>query len=303
MIVPGLLLLFLRAFPLTAQPVEEGWKQINGVRLYYKMIGSGEPILVVHGGPGLEHSYFLPQMEDLARTHRLIFFDHRGHGKSDIPGDTTAMGITNFVNDIEELRKEFNLGTMNLMGHSWGGLVAMWYAVTYPHNLKSLLLINSTSPRSEDRIIGMAEVSKRTTRQDSVDRAAILRSEDFRARKAEAFERLFRINFRALLADRRFADSLRLRFPPDYAVRNRVLQYLRKDLDSYDLTNDLRLIDVPTLILHGDSDPTPVEISRSLQSHIHGSTLVILERAGHFPFVEQPTAFRTAIDTFLNSLE
>jgi proline iminopeptidase len=295
-------LLFL-SLSLSVLNLEEGWKHINGVRLYYKTNGSGEPILIVHGGPGLDHSYFLPQMEPLGRTSRLIFFDQRAHGKSDIPQDSTAMGILNFVNDIEELREEFGLGRMNLLGHSWGGLVAMWYAVTYPQNLKSLILVNSAGPRSEDRFVASTELARRVTRQDSLDRASVLQSEDFRARDAAAFARLFRISFRPTMFNRSVADSLTLEFPADYAVKNRMLQYMRKDLERYDLTDKLRMISVPTLIVHGEHDAIPAVIPQSIRSHIHRSTLVTLERCGHFPFLEQPAAFFKAIQDFLRSIQ
>ncbi len=113
-------------------PTEKGYKIINGVSLYYETIGDGTPIVVVHGGPGLDHSYLLPQMGELAKGYKLIFYDQRAMGKSSADFDTNLMTMNSFVEDLEGIRKAFGLEKMNLMGHSWGGLVSMFYAIRYP---------------------------------------------------------------------------------------------------------------------------------------------------------------------------
>ncbi len=119
----------------TSVSIEEGFTQINGTQLFYKIIGKGTPIVILHGGPGLDHSYLLPQMAELAKTHKLIFFDQRASGKSSVDSDTNSTTMKNLVEDVEGIRKAFKLGKMNLMGHSWGGLLAMFYAIRFPNNI------------------------------------------------------------------------------------------------------------------------------------------------------------------------
>lgn len=96
--------------------------------LFYKVIGSGTPIFVLHGGPGMDHKYFLPHLENLGNTFQFIFFDQRICGKSSWDLDSTSINMSSFVKDIEAVRKHFQLEKINLLGHSWGGLLAMWYA-------------------------------------------------------------------------------------------------------------------------------------------------------------------------------
>ena len=122
---------------------EEGTKKVNGAELYYKIMGSGEPIVILHGGPGLEHTYFLPQMGELAKNYKLIFYDQRTSGGSISSTDSSSITLGNFVEDLEGIRKAFDLDKMNLLGHSWGGMLAMFYATKYPENLNSLMLISS----------------------------------------------------------------------------------------------------------------------------------------------------------------
>ncbi len=121
--------------------------------------------------------------------------------------------MRHFINDIEEIRKTFNLGKMNLMGHSWGGLLAMFYGITYPENLKSLLILNSTPANSEL----MAKTLPRLTPEDSLQRLEILNSDALKNRESAAFEKLFRIHFRGAFYDRSLADSLTLTFQPGFA--------------------------------------------------------------------------------------
>ena len=275
--------------------VEEGQREINGTQLYTKVMGEGEQIVILHGGPGMDHTYFLPQMAELAETHKLIFFDQRVSGRSSLDVDSSAITMRHFIDDIEEIRKTFNLGKMNLMGHSWGGLLAMFYGITYPENLKSLMILNSTPASSEL----MAKTMRRFTREDSLQRVEILNSNAFKNRESIAYEKLFRIHFRAAFYDRSLADSLTLTFQPDFAETSVKLQNLFKDIASYDIYHDLSKINCPTLVVHGDHDNNPLAGSKKIHENIPNSKFVLLKNCGHFPFVETPDAFFKTIRDFL----
>ncbi|MCH8954026.1 alpha/beta fold hydrolase [candidate division KSB1 bacterium] len=275
--------------------IEEGLREINGTQLYTKVMGEGEPIVILHGGPGMDHTYFLPQMAELAETHKLIFFDQRVSGRSSLDVDSSAITMRHFIDDIEEIRKTFNLGKMNLMGHSWGGLLAMFYGITYPENLKSLMILNSTPASSEL----MAKTLPRLTPEDSLQRLEILNSDAFKNRESAAFEKLLRIHFRGAFYDRSLADSLTLTFQPDFAETSVKLQNLYKDIASYDIHHDLSKINCPTLVVHGDHDDNPLEGSQKIHENIPNSKFVLLKNCGHFPFVERPKEFFSAIKDFL----
>ena len=105
--------------------MQEEFVEVDGVRIFTKAIGSGEPILVIHGGPGLDHSYLLPQMEGLAKDHRLIFYDQRCSGRSQAGLDSNDVTLDAFLKDIDAVRAHYKIDRANVLGHSWGGLLAM----------------------------------------------------------------------------------------------------------------------------------------------------------------------------------
>jgi proline iminopeptidase len=119
----------------------EGRKEVNGTSFYYQTIGTGTPILVLHGGPGESHRYSLPHLEPLAETHQLILFDQRGTGQSDGNLDMRAVSIGQFVEDIDALRAAFGFEGISVMGHSWGAVLALFYAFEHQERLDRLILV------------------------------------------------------------------------------------------------------------------------------------------------------------------
>ena len=130
-------------------PMQEGFVDANGVLIYYKSLGKGPPLLVVHGGPGASHDYFLPHLLPLARRHRLVFIDERGSGRSPKLEDAKLYTVDNMVEDVEAVRRALGLGKVALLGHSYGGVVAQAYALKYPAGLSSLLLCSTFSSTKE----------------------------------------------------------------------------------------------------------------------------------------------------------
>src|SRR6059036_6082 len=122
---------------------QEGFVDANGIMIYYKILGRGEPLMIVHGGPGASHDYFLPYLLPLARQNRLIFIDERGSGRSEKLDDPKGYTVENMVEDVEDVRRGLSLGTISLLGHSYGGVLAQAYAFKYQANLSHLLLCST----------------------------------------------------------------------------------------------------------------------------------------------------------------
>ena len=282
----------------------EGYITVNGTRLYYVTMGSGDPVVIIHGGPGLDHTYLLPQMAALAATNRLIFFDQRASGKSDAEVDSNSMSIAAFVEDVEGVRKAFGLEKMNLFAHSWGGLVGMFYAIRHPDHLNSLILCNSTPASSSYRMASFKLMREKTSMEDSLAGAAIIASEGFKRRDARVMEKFFKVLFRSGFVDRRYADSITVTLPDDYGARNASIQHLFKDplATNYDITDSLRVIRCPVLILGGDQDFVPLDADEKIAAAIPGSKFVTLQRCGHFPFIEQKQEFVSTIRSFLSAV-
>ena len=135
----ALLLMLLPASATSAQAsgsssvyaMREGYVDANGVMIYYKIFGRGKPLVIVHGGPGASHDYFLPYLTPLARHYQLIFIDERGSGRSQTLEDVSAYTVENMVEDVEAVRQALGLGQVSLLGHSYGGVLAQAYALKY----------------------------------------------------------------------------------------------------------------------------------------------------------------------------
>ena len=101
-------LLFCQESP-AVYKIQQGFVDANGVMIYYEEFGEGEPLMILHGGPGASHDYFLPYLLPLARHNRLIFIDERGSGRSGILDDASQYTVENMVEDVEAVDCKFNL--------------------------------------------------------------------------------------------------------------------------------------------------------------------------------------------------
>jgi proline iminopeptidase len=121
--------------PASVLPIEQGFVDAGGLLIYYEAVGKGEPLVMLHGGPGASHDYLLPYVLSLARTNRVVFIDERGSGKSEKLEDPKGYTVETMVEDVEAVRQALGLGKMNLLGHSFGGVLAQAYAFKSPQNL------------------------------------------------------------------------------------------------------------------------------------------------------------------------
>ena len=278
---------------------EVGMKEINGTNIYYKVIGSSEPILIIHGGPGLSHDYFLPALDILKKQYKLIFYDQRGCGKSDLTVDSESISLDNFVRDIDEIRLAFGIEKINVMAHSWGGILAMKYAISYPNNVKSLILINSVGASSAINALSNAELINRFTPEDSVLRSQIFNSEEFKKRSPSSIESLMKLNFKHQFYNQTYLDSLNLSINENYLTTSQLLQNLGNDLASFDFHSELKNIKCPTLLIYGSHDPLTKVAGTRLNELISNSKIEILDECGHFPFIEKPTRFKEMVTQFI----
>src|SRR5258708_546470 len=115
---------------------------LNGVHLYTRRVGDGPAVIVLHGGPGAHHDYLVPQSERLALGRTLLYYDERGGGRSPVSRET-PVGWREHVADLEALRQRWGLERVTLLGYSWGGLLAVLYALTHPDRVSRLALVSA----------------------------------------------------------------------------------------------------------------------------------------------------------------
>lgn len=281
------------------QEVEEGYKSVNGTEIYYKRMGAGEPLVIVHGGPVLEHGYLLPHLKPLSDSYELIFFDQRLSGRSAVDVDSSAVTMQNFTDDIEALRESLNLGKIHLMGHSWGGLLAMKYAVKYPQNLNKVVLSNTMPGSAELWQQEEIELAKRTTSSDRRAREKIRNSERYKSDNPDAIEELLLLSFQNQFHDTTYVDSLNFYIPEDYTKRSLLFGNLMPELQNYDIHSDLARLEVPVLLIYGSDEPATGLSGKKLDETLPNSSLIIMEEAGHFPFIEKSDQFLKTVQKFL----
>jgi proline iminopeptidase len=289
----------------TPTPISiKGLQAVNGTQLYYQIIGKGAPLFVLHGS-GDSHRYFLPYMEALSDKYQLFFYDQRGTGLSDGHLGLGAISIDQSVEDLEALRVAFSLETVSLMGHSRGAIVALAYAVKYPTHLDHLILVDSL-PVNDKFLIEFSETYQQRFQRLSSDEQKELTTtctHPGTELSPKVIDECFQID-----AQLQFYDPAKA--PVDWVIDENTLENADTvnslmstsfDKMQHALETQLPTIPVPTLIIHGDFDPIPLKSSEYLHEQIPESQIVIITEAGHFPFIEQPEQFVTALRSFLGN--
>lgn len=280
----------------------EGYLETNGATLYYKTFGSGEPIVVLHGGPGFDHRQFLPFIEELASDYKVILYDQRGTGLSSGPVDSASITIDNFMDDIDAVRKAFGIEKMNLLGHSWGGILAMHYAIRNQEHLRSLILC-STAATVESFGVMRAAIEENRLPEDRATLEAMASSEEFRNKDPRAWEEFWRVYFKPYFPDQSLSATMDLTFTENTLQHSdAVARYILNSVGPFELHETLRSVRVPTLVLHGDSDPMPPAYGERIHASIPNSEFVLMRHSGHWIFVDATEQFTASIDDFLSRL-
>jgi proline iminopeptidase len=284
------------------QPRAAGFTTTTDVPLYWAAYGpsGGARAVVLHGGPGADHAYLLPQMLELARDRELLFYDQRGGGRSRTD-DRAAITWQTHVDDLGAVLREFDVRSPTIVGYSWGGLLALLYAAqvsrtpALPRPAR-LVLIDPAPVSRQFR----EEFETEFARRQASPTIGAMRDELAGSGLRERDPALYRQRTFELSVAGYFADPAAARNLTPFRVVGRVQRSVWESLDDYDLVRDGRLsaVHCPTLIVHGRQDPIPVASSEAC-ARAMGATLVMLDACGHVPYVEQPAALFAAVRQFL----
>jgi proline iminopeptidase len=274
--------------------------ELNGVRLYTRQVGDGPSVVVLHGGPGAHHDYLLPQYDRLAagRAGRtLIYYDQRGGGRSAVPREV-AVGWREHVADLEALRNRWRLDRLTLLGYSWGGLLAVLYALEHPDRIARLALV-SAAPLTA---VWREEFERRFAARMAQPWIARSRAELSALGLAQRDPEKYRRIAFALSVAGYFHDPSRAREMTPFRVTERTRRAVWDSLGEYDLREPIRLMfpngTAPrSLLLHGVYDPMPIEAARETAALL--STGVVELATGHAPHVEATEEFVRVLDGFL----
>ncbi|MEP6492695.1 MAG: alpha/beta hydrolase [bacterium] len=284
-------------------PRESGFTSTTGVPLYWARYGTpgAPPLLLLHGGPGADHDYLLPQMLELSDRFELLFYDQRGGGRSKTD-DRTPITWQTHVADLDAVVGELAAAPLILVGYSWGGLLALLYAMeaergAVKHSPTRLVLIDPAPISREFRRQFETEFLRRQAAATVTDLRAALATSGLREQNPDAYrQRAFELSVAGYFADPTTVHDL-----TPFRVVGRVQESVWASLGDYDLAapGELDRLSIPTLIVHGRQDPIPLGSSETA-AKILDAELVVIDGAGHVPYVERPQPLFAAIHSFLD---
>jgi proline iminopeptidase len=299
----------------TVYQIKEGFVDVHGLFLYYAELGQGEPLVVLHGGPGGSHNYFLPYLVPLARTNRLIFMDERGSGRSSKLEDPSGYTVENMADDVEAIRQALGLRSISLLGHSFGGVVAQAYALRYQKNLSHLILANTFDSTRELNQV-WAELKQKID-PEHVRRIEELEKEGLFGKGKPWEHGRYTAEYAELAWGWAYYPYMYENHPnPNYnPLGNLGIAWdvyremsgsngefvIDGNMTSVEYAEKLRSVHVPTMIIVGEHDAWSLKMSQEMHSNVTGSQLAILPKSKHMTFVDQTQMFNQTVNGFIHS--
>ncbi|HSE32377.1 MAG TPA: alpha/beta hydrolase [Pyrinomonadaceae bacterium] len=282
--------------------------KVDNTSLYVRVVGKGRAVIVLHGGPDFDHSYLLPDLDRLSNQFRLIYYDQRGRGKSAenvTPDDVTLLSD---LNDLDRVRQHFELNSVALLGHSWGAVLALEYALRHPTRVSHLVLMNP-APASAADVAAFRKIYIEKLGADMDRQRAIVASAAYQTGDPDAVMARYRIHFKPALARARDYEKLMVTMQAAFksqgsegivkarAVEDRLMLDTWQ-VPGYDLTPKIRSLRIPTLVIAGDHDFFPIEVASHISDAIPNAQLVTMKNCRHFAYLECPGDVRKALVGF-----
>jgi proline iminopeptidase len=269
-------------------------RDVRGVSIFERRIGEGPPAVVLHGGPGAHHDYLLPGFDALAHGRELIYYDQRGGGRSPVSRET-PVGWREHVADLEELRRQWGVEQLTLVGYSWGGLLAQLYAIELPARVARLALVSPAPAWREMRLQFEQRFAERNLAPALQQERAQVRASGLREQDPGAYaQRIFELSVAPY-----FYDPARARDLTPFRVTGRTQQEVWASLGDYDLRPALAKLAIPAVVLQGQDDLIPLESTRTV-ARLLRAELQLLPHCGHVPYVEAHPEFVRLLDGFLS---
>jgi proline iminopeptidase len=282
---------------------------VGGAELYARDIGQGTPIIVLHGGPDFDHSYLLPELDRLSDSYHLIYYDQRGRGRSADGVQPDDVTLASDIADLEKVRQYYHLDSVVLLGHSWGTVLALEYALRHPDRVSHMILMNP-APASADDYKQLKSEWMEKRPEDMERRKAIAATASFQEADTEAVVASYRIHFKPALARSEDYEKLISRMQAAFirqgnagilkarAVESRLMSETWA-APEYNLLPRLKSLRIPTLVITADHEFIPISTAEHIAQALPNARMVTLKDCGHFAYMESPVAVREQIDSLL----
>jgi proline iminopeptidase len=287
----------------------EGRLPGDGAALFYRMVGAGPDVLVmIHGGPGMDMGYMVPDFGPLAEHHRLLFYDQRGGGRSELLRDDPALyTMARHVADLEALRVHFGLERMTLVAHSFGPAIAASYAMAHPERVARMIFLGPVPPRAGDMATRYAATLDRRLTPD--ERAELTKLEAAMIHGADPVQAC-RAYWAIAVKPRVARPELASRVTGDFcsagaeAIRAGMGvagPHTEASLGDWDFRPGLAAVTAPTLVIHGEADAIPMDLVAEWTAAMPSAKLAKIPGASHFPYVERPDLVWPMVEQFLQA--
>lgn len=279
----------------------EGFIEVPDGKVWYQSAGEGEPLLLLHGGPGATSTYLEALMVLADQGYQVVRYDQLGSGKSDQPDDTSLWTVDHFAEELDVVRAALGFEKMHLLGQSWGAFLALEYALRYPQHLQTVTLYSGAAST-----IQCYHGMQMLLEQLPAETVATMRH-------YEAIEDYDNPEYLAAVQILMEKHLCRVLPWPDELSRSMqsmgVAVYntmwgpneftLTGNLESWDRRDRLGEIDTPTLIVCGRYDEVIPECSETMHAGIRNSQLQIFENSSHLCHMEEPALFFPLFTGFL----
>lgn len=269
----------------------------GGFDLYYRSLGAGEPVLILSGGPGDDCNYMLPVASEIANYGDAILLEQRGTGRSLPPRiDKSTIDLALYLEDFEALRAHLNVQRWTVVGHSAGGILAMEYAAAFPDRVDKIILLDTVPVAFQFLLAFQDNVLDRLSLKDRDQLATLEKTDSQQSRAAIAT-----LEAKALFFDRKIGEQLAGELSSAWHADVGHLLGPEITAPGYDLRPRLKNFDRPVLVLSGRQDPMDPLMAYEISAGFRHSTLLFIDRAGHFPWFDQTKEFGKDIGDFLKS--
>lgn len=309
-----LMLIIIAAVNLKAQTAKVDHPQgsfieVNGSKLWVETEGSGEPILLIPGGPGNSHTYFHPWFAELAKNYKVIYLDAFGRGKSDRAGNDNEYTFERDVNDFEALRKKLKIEKWTLLGHSYGGMVAQAYALKYPDAVNKLILSNSFySGEMWQANNDNCNYEFKNQYPEAWEKLIKLRGQGFNSSSDEhvaayALPGGLLYFYNPDNAGKVSSDSLIMNLKVYYSLVGYDGDFIiGGDVAKLDFRRELINLKMPLLIIEGRFDRVAVpRWSVKFKEYAPQAKFVMFEKSGHNPYIEETGKYFKLLNDFLSN--
>jgi proline iminopeptidase len=306
-----LFLLFLFVIQLTTlsqtKNDSDNYSNINGAKIWYKVIGQGDPIVLIAGGPGNSHLYLTPWFDELAKNYKVIYFDAFGRGKSSRAKDKTEYSFQRDVDELEGFRKALGFDKWSVLGHSYGGMVAQAYAIQHPDKVNKLILSDTFYDgemwqENDDN----SNYEFRNQEPEQWEKVMAVREEGYLSSSPEHIKE-YKIPSGLLYyynpenAKKMLSDSLSWNTDVYYQIVGVDGDFIiGGDIGKLDFRKDLKNLKMPVLVLAGRydriSDP---RFAVKYKKYAPQAEFVMFEKSGHNPYVEENEKYFKVVEDFL----